>query len=107
MSLFCCMFFKKARSPIFPLSYHSTAGVSSIDRPILSATNLYTQRQTTMAVTSMAMQHSSNLSTFSTNLSTNQETTLAQVCGYHFKLKIFSFFSGWKKLIQSVSLNYF
>lgn len=84
MSLFCCIFYKKARSSIYPYAYHSTAGIPSIERPLMSATtatpNLYsTQRPNAMAVTAMAMQPSP-MSTFGANLSTNQETALAHVC---------------------------
>lgn len=84
MSLFCCIFYKKARSSIYPYAYHSTADISSIERPLMSATtataNLYsTQQQNAMPVTSMTMQQSP-MSTFGANLSTNQETALAHVC---------------------------
>lgn len=79
-----------ARSPVFPYPY-STAGVSSIDRPLMNTPNLSYAQQSNALVSPMALQqqqHSHQQQprspAFPSNLSTNQDTTLPHVCQHTF-----------------------
>lgn len=101
MYYFFFLFSKLARSPVYPYPYHPTTGISSIERPLISASNLsYAQQpQPNVMINSMAMQHhqqqqqqqqpkqhqQSHSPAFptTTNLSTNPDTTLAHVCAFY------------------------
>lgn len=75
--------FQSARSPIYPYPY-STTGVSSIERPLMNTSNLpYAQQPNTMVSPMQPPQHPPqqlHSPAFPTNLSTNQDTALPQVC---------------------------